>query len=501
MNRSVVFFCITLVLSSLTLSRFYDWRESKHNELLQRQSEVIKSDVEERLRHYLSGTRGARLVAATFWQQDKVEDREYEAMAKELISNFPEIYGVNELNPEGKIIRVYPRPTNDGALGKTSQNIKFLKESLARKEKYWFSPPFDLFQTNQRGFVCYISLWKKEEFRGWIAIVLTTHQFFNFFTNNQFGENFNIDITDDETNLSYISSLPSSASSEETTQVSHVQEFGRNLTIKIWPKLDSRPLLSHQLTPFAFALLFSLISTLAFYSWTQRSIALKRLESTNQLLRLTVHDTASSLTTIQGYLMIMKDDPSIVPIDRLSRHVGFVVELLEQMKLVQKLTSSKSTWRLEETPLLPLVIEVSEILTERLKAKNILLNYKPEDLAKVSIRINKGLFSLSVLSNLIINAIKFSPEGGIVDVAYEEDEYWHIIKISDQGKGFPKNIKGILAKKETPQSTLGTKGEKGSGFDLLIALEVMDLHYGKLVINETDTPGGVISIMIPKKEV
>ena len=176
MNRSLLFFLIIAPLSCGLFVLSNTRLEGKRNDLTLKQANVIKNDVDERLRLYLNGTMGARMVASAFWEQIIVEDNEYRKLAETLVTEFPEIYGVNQVEPNGLISRVYPEERNKPAKGLISQNIQHLKDSLARHDKFWFSPPFDLYQGG-RGFVCYVPLKKNEKHLGWLAIVISTEPF------------------------------------------------------------------------------------------------------------------------------------------------------------------------------------------------------------------------------------------------------------------------------------------------------------------------------------
>lgn len=489
MNRSLLFFLIIAPLSCGLFILGNTHLESKRNEVLLTQAKVIQNDVHERLRLYLSGTMGARVVASAFWEQDIVEQDEYEKLAGKLIEEFPEIYGVNEVNASGKIIRVFPFETNRPALGQISQNITFLKDSFAKGEKFWFSPPFPLFQGG-RGFVCYLPLMKGKIHLGWLGIVISTDKFFDYFTNNEFGKNFYVEVTDIKTGQHYLNDqLPAEEKPRELLFQNTLTEFGRAILVTVWPKETIVPSAFPWAIPTALALFLSLIATQAFNWWTQREDARRSLSSLNNLLRLTIHDTAASLTTIKGYLEIMKSDVTLVPVERLSRHVGFVVDLLDQIKLVRHLTASNDHWRKERLPLLTLVLEMSEIMSERLRNKDILLRYDPEELAAAQMTLNRGLFCHSVLGNILSNAIMFSPNGSTIILSHRINAEMHEIDVCDRGPGVPE-----LTLKQLKDRKLS---DTGSSFGLLIAQQVAEIHGGDLQIISAQGGTNIVRVRLP----
>jgi signal transduction histidine kinase len=489
MNRSLFFFLIVAPLSCGLFVLSNMGLEAKRNDLMLNQAKVIQNEVHERLRLYLHGTMGARIVASAFWEQIIVEDNEYRKLADALVTEFPEIYGVNQVEPNGLISRVYPEEKNRRAKGLISQNIQFLKASLERNEKFWFSPPFDLYQ-GERGFVCYVPLNRQGKHLGWLAIVITTDRFFDYFTDNEFGKNFHVEVVDSKTGQHYIDGPVSSADYRgELLFKNTLTQFGREIVVKVWPKNDITPPAFPWLVPLGLALLVSLIATLAFSWWTQREEALQSLASLNNLLRLTIHDTAASLTSIKGYLEIMKNDSSLVPIERLSRHVGFIVDLLDQMKLVRHLSTSNESWKKERLPLLDLVLEVSEVMSERLRNKDILLRYDPEALSQAHMTLNRGLFAHSVLVNLLSNAIMFSPLGSTIVISHRVVDGMHEVDVLDRGPGVPE-----LTLKQLKQKKLN---DAGTSFGLLIAQQVVELHGGELQFHNSVDGASIVRVRIP----
>ncbi len=489
MNRSLLFFLIIAPLSCGLFVLSNTRLEAKRNDLTLKQANIIQNDVHERLRLYLNGTMGARIVASAFWEQIIVEDNEYRKLAEALVTEFPEIYGVNQVEPNGLISRVYPEDRNGPAKGLISQNIKFLNASLERNEKFWFSPPFDLYQGG-RGFVCYVPLKKNGKHLGWLAIVITTDRFFDYFTDNEFGKNFNVEVVDIKTGQPYINGPVSSADYRgELLFENTLTQFGREIVVKVWPKDHIAPPAFPWLIPAGLALFVSLLATLAFNWWTQREDARRSLASLNNLLRLTIHDTAASLTSIKGYLEIMKNDSSLMPVERLSRHVGFIVDLLDQMKLVRHLSTSNESWKKERLPLLNLVLEVSEVMSERLRNKDILLRYDPEELAEAHMTLNRGLFAHSVLVNILSNAIMLSPVGSTIVISHRMVDGMHEVDVLDRGPGVPKLTLKQLKEKKVHDT--------GSSFGLLIAQQVIELHGGELQVQNSVDGASIVRVRLP----
>lgn len=100
-----------------------------------------------------------------------------------------------------------------------------------------------------------------------------------------------------------------------------------------------------------------------------------------------------------------------------------------------------------------------------------------------------------LFKNLISNAIKYTQNGGLVEIHSYQEEDEIVVEIKDNGIGVPpENIKRIFDRfyRET-----GT-GQEGSGLGLAIVTEIVRLHHGEIfATNNTDQQGITVTVKIP----
>ena len=104
-----------------------------------------------------------------------------------------------------------------------------------------------------------------------------------------------------------------------------------------------------------------------------------------------------------------------------------------------------------------------------------------------------------VMNNLISNAIKFTHEGGSVttSVRYNQDNVE--VSVKDTGQGIAEDDIPLIFDKFRQVKSKATRGEKGSGFGLAIAKNLIELHGGKIWAESTVGKGTAFYFTLPVK--
>ncbi len=99
-----------------------------------------------------------------------------------------------------------------------------------------------------------------------------------------------------------------------------------------------------------------------------------------------------------------------------------------------------------------------------------------------------------VVSNLIVNAIKFSPVGGTILVSVVRGEYSVSISVKDEGIGIPENMQPHVFNMFTEAKRLGTMGEKSFGLGLSICYQIVEKHKGSIWFDSQEGKGTVFHV-------
>lgn len=143
----------------------------------------------------------------------------------------------------------------------------------------------------------------------------------------------------------------------------------------------------------------------------------------------------------------------------------------------------------------PLVEEVFTILSPRAtQKKQQLLNEVPQEAICI---IDRNVL-LSVLINLVNNAIKFSPHGGSIRVKWNlTPEGKGIICVEDNGIGIPEDKLEHIFELDNQFKRRGTDQETGTGLGLLLVKEFLDVAGGRIQVKSTEGKGSTFCVFLP----
>jgi two-component system, NtrC family, sensor kinase len=138
--------------------------------------------------------------------------------------------------------------------------------------------------------------------------------------------------------------------------------------------------------------------------------------------------------------------------------------------------------------------EINGIFSNMAKAKNInLLSSIPGNL---ELWVDRNT-SMTILRNLVNNAIKFTDIGGKVDLTAIADGDFAKITVSDTGVGIPQDKLNRLFKMDGNKTSYGTAGEKGLGLGLQLVYEFVEMNKGTIAVESNEGEGTKFIVRLP----
>ena len=142
--------------------------------------------------------------------------------------------------------------------------------------------------------------------------------------------------------------------------------------------------------------------------------------------------------------------------------------------------------RLQAVKVSQLFSETQDLFEMRLRAKGLHLTFtSPAGLAVLAL---PEVLRDSVLSNLISNALKFSPAGSGLSLEAKIEGDQVVLVVRDQGPGVPEDVLSALAEDRAVASRSGSGGEQGQGLGVGLVQEHLDRLGGHLELERL--PGG-----------
>lgn len=179
---------------------------------------------------------------------------------------------------------------------------------------------------------------------------------------------------------------------------------------------------------------------------------------------------------------------------RIKQSGKVLLALLNNLLDLAKLETGGTTFTFETTDLQTLITFVTNELDAMLSERGLSLTYDPFDFNEV-VTLDADKIK-QVLRNLLNNAIKFSPQGGIIDIDMCYVDSFVRVSIRDQGPGIPQDeLEAVFDK--FVQSSKTKTGAGGTGLGLAICREIIAGHGGRIWAENGPEGGAVFSFEIP----
>jgi signal transduction histidine kinase len=223
----------------------------------------------------------------------------------------------------------------------------------------------------------------------------------------------------------------------------------------------------------------------------------KMVTMRDQLFSIIGHDLRGPVGSMCNLLRYVIEEPDRPPQDRL-----FILsEILQAGESVNALLYNLMEWgkaqqAATEPHLRPMslrlgVEEVFALLRAQAAAKSV----KLIDESEPGLRLLADADSLlTILRNLISNAIKFTPPGGRVAVSAGNEEGRVRVRIADTGVGMDETRLKAALDFYTRRSTLGTEGEKGIGLGLILCRDLTEINDGSMLIESEPGIGTTVTL-------
>lgn len=193
------------------------------------------------------------------------------------------------------------------------------------------------------------------------------------------------------------------------------------------------------------------------------------------------HELKTPIFNIQGYVLTLLegglDDPKInkLYLKRTEKSIDRMVSIVEDLESITKLESGELTLNMTRFDIVKTAEEVIEMEHWQAQENKISVEilHKPE--RPIYVRADKKRI-LEVLTNLVVNGIKYSKKKGFVHVSFHDLEDHIIVEVTDNGIGIDKKDLPRIFERFFRVDKSRSREQGGTGLGLSIVKHIIEAH-------------------------
>lgn len=216
------------------------------------------------------------------------------------------------------------------------------------------------------------------------------------------------------------------------------------------------------------------------------------------------HELKTPLFTVQGYILTLLDgamkDKKLRKkyLERASKGVERLIYIVKDLDLITKLEVGGLKLEREDFDIIELIKNVFDLLEMKAAEKDITLTFDMEYTQPIYVNADREKIQ-QVISNLLVNSIKYGYPNGTTEVSVENlIKNKVIVRVTDNGEGIPKEHIPRLFERFYRVDQSGSRSEGGSGLGLAIVKHIIEVHGEKIYVESEEDVGSEFSFTLEK---
>jgi PAS domain S-box-containing protein len=225
---------------------------------------------------------------------------------------------------------------------------------------------------------------------------------------------------------------------------------------------------------------------------------LEKLDRTKtEFLSIVSHEFRTALTGIQGFSELIRDGG--LEADELRAYGGYIFNdadrvnrLIGDMLDLDRMESGRMSIRTAD-------VDINEVLSDSIAraASSNTVDFKPDLDPRLPIVTGDRDRLVQVVSNLVSNAVKYSPEGGVVTISSRAEGGYALITVADTGLGIPPDEISHVFERFRRVRSGAAQSIAGTGLGLTIVKQIVEMHGGKIWVESAVGHGSAFHFTIP----
>ena len=222
----------------------------------------------------------------------------------------------------------------------------------------------------------------------------------------------------------------------------------------------------------------------------------------NEFVAMVAHELRSPLAAIQQQISVILQglagavtEKQQELLGRSQERANGLLDMIRDLLDISKMETGRSFQQKELLNLFPLADKTVSFLQPQAEAKNQTLTLQAQqDLPLINA---DPLAMEEILTNLISNAIKFTPEGGTIQVLLKPEFDYLLIQVSDNGIGIAQGDLPRIFDKFYRVKSEKTRKIVGTGLGLPIVKQLVEAHLGYIRVESQPDQGTIFKVLIP----
>ncbi len=231
-----------------------------------------------------------------------------------------------------------------------------------------------------------------------------------------------------------------------------------------------------------------------------------REEYRREFLGNVSHELKTPLFTVQGYISTLLDgamsDKTLRKkyLERAEKGVERLIYIVKDLDMITKLETGDLNLEYSIFDIVELVKNVFDLLEMRATKKNITLTFDTKYPNPIYVNADQEKIQ-QVVTNLVMNSIKYGRDGGTTEVSIENlVKNKLIVRVTDNGEGIQKQHIPRLFERFYRVDKSGARSEGGSGLGLAIVKHIIEGHNEKIYVESQFGVGSEFSFTLEKQK-
>jgi PAS domain S-box-containing protein len=223
-----------------------------------------------------------------------------------------------------------------------------------------------------------------------------------------------------------------------------------------------------------------------------------------ELIATVSHELRTPLSSIIGYTELLSDlgeghlsAEARELLEVIERNARRELCLVDDLLTLASMTSGRMMLNQEPIDVERLATDAVRAMRPRAEAQGLSVVMEVEATGSTTAIRGDAVRLGQVLDNLLTNAVKFTPRGGVITVALRRDEAYAVVEIRDTGVGVPAEEVALIFERLYRARHAVEKHVQGAGLGLSIAKAIVDAHEGAISVESEVGHGTTVSVRLP----